>query len=78
MTIQECARKGCQGKGAWGRIGVSNTPTYPRLTMNYNTETINEIAKQLAAMILIDLQTEEKAGQEVRKIPRSRRGFEKC
>jgi hypothetical protein len=43
--------------------------------MNYNTETINEIAKQLAAMILIDLQTEEKAGQEVRKIAQIETGL---
>lgn len=43
--------------------------------MNYNTETINELAKQTAAMFITAIQAEEKAGQDVPKIAQIETGF---
>lgn len=43
--------------------------------MNYNTESINRIAKQLAEMFITAILTEEKTGQDVAKIAQIETGF---
>jgi hypothetical protein len=43
--------------------------------MNYNTETINELAQQLAAMLITAIQIEVQAGQDMPKIAQIETGF---
>jgi hypothetical protein len=43
--------------------------------MNYNTETINELAEQMAAMFITAVQTEEKAGHDIPMIAQIEMGF---
>jgi len=65
---QWCARKGCQKRGASGRIGVSDNQSTRRLQMDYNTEVINNAATQIAEMFKNIVISQQQGGQGVSTI----------